>query len=370
MTYGPRFTPTVAALPSTVPFTSPEVSERAMGKPFAARLGANENIYGPSPRVVDAITAAAPEVWKYGDSQCHTLRQALARHHSIGPDCLMVGPGIDGLLGTLVRLVVSPGDPVVTSLGAYPTFGYHVTANGGVLHAVPYAQDHEDPVALVAKAKETRAKLVYIANPDNPMGNWHSAATLQAMIADLPEDCVLALDEAYIELAPPGASPLFDTADPRVIRLRTFSKAYGLAGLRVGYAIGAPSTIRAFDRIRDHFAMGGLSEIAAVAALQDTEWLHQIKVRVTAARSELAEIAEENGLTALPSATNFVTMDCGRDGDFARSVLSGLMARGIFVRMPMVAPLDRCIRVSCGRAEDHALFAEALSATLAELAKA
>jgi histidinol-phosphate aminotransferase len=317
--------------------------------------------------VIDAITAAAPDVWMYGDSQCFDLRHALARHHGLSPDAIVIGPGIAGLLNTITRLLVAPGDAVVTSNGAYPTFAYHARANGGGIHAVPYVDDFEDPASLVAKAKETRAKLVYISNPDNPMGNFHSAATLQRMISDLPDDCVLALDEAYIELAPAGAAPLFDTSDPRVIRLRTFSKAHGLAGLRVGYAIGAPSTIGAFDRVRDHFAMGRLAERAALAALQDLEWLHHIKTQVIAARAELSDIARQNGLTPLPSATNFVTMDCGRDGDFARAVLAGLMARGIFARMPFVAPQDRCIRVSCGRPEDHALFAAALADVLSDL---
>jgi histidinol-phosphate aminotransferase len=367
MTRAPRYTATIAALPATVPFTGPETLERASGRAFAARLGANESVFGPSPRVIEAIAAAGPEAWMYGDPEGHDLRTALARHHTLMPENIVLGAGIDGLLGTLVRLLVAPGDPVVTSAGAYPTFAYHVAANGGALRTVPYAGDAENPDALVAAARETGAKLVYIANPDNPMGSWHSAAVMQQMISALPEDCMLALDEAYIDLAPAGAAPLFDVADPRVLRLRTFSKAHGLAGLRIGYAIGAPATIRMFDRIRDHFGVGRLAQTAALAALQDVEWLHQVKAHVTASRAELSDIARENGLTPLPSATNFVTMDCGGDGTFARAVLAGLLARGIFARMPSVPPLDRCIRVSCGGTEENALFAAALQDTLAEL---
>ncbi|TDL89037.1 pyridoxal phosphate-dependent aminotransferase [Meridianimarinicoccus aquatilis] len=370
MTRAPRYTQTVANLPATVPFIGPEAMQRSAGKPFATRLGANESVYGPSPRVIDAIAAAGPDVWMYGDAEAFDLRNALAKHHNLAIDNIVVGSGIDGLLGTVIRLLVAPGDPVVTSAGAYPTFAYHVAANGGTLHTVPYSGDHEDPKALVAKARETRAKIVYIANPDNPMGSWHSAATIQDMIKDLPDDCVLALDEAYIDLAPAGAAPLFDMGDPRILRFRTFSKAHGLAGLRVGYAIGAATTIRMFDTIRDHFGVGRLAQSAALAAVQDVEWLRQVKAKVATARTELSAIASENGLAALPSATNFVTIDCGRDGAFARAVLSGLLARGIFARMPGVAPLDRCIRVSCGRADDHALFATALSETLRELGNA
>jgi len=367
MTRAPRFTRTVANLPATVPFVGSDTLERRLGKPFAVRLGANESRFGPSPRAVQAMVDTAPETWMYGDADSHDLRQALARLHNIDAEAIVMGGGIDGLLGELVRLVVDPGDPVVTSDGAYPTFTYHVAGHGGTLHRVPYAGDHEDPDALIAKARETRAKLVYIANPDNPMGSWHSAATITAMIADLPDDCMLALDEAYMDLAPAGAEPLFDTSDPRVIRFRTFSKAHGLAGLRLGYAIGAPSTIAMFDRIRNHFGVTRMAQAAGLASLRDVEWLRHVKTRVTAARVELNEIAIAHGLRPLPSATNFVAMECGGDGDRARAVLAGLQARGVFVRMPGVAPLDRCIRVSCGLPEDHALLDAALSATLREI---
>jgi histidinol-phosphate aminotransferase len=171
-----------------------------------------------------------------------TCATALAAHHGIGPENIVVGEGIDGLLGYLVRLLVEPGDAVVTSDGAYPTFNYHVAGFGGVLHKVPYTGDREDPQALIAKAVEVDAKLVYFANPDNPMGSWHDAATVQAMIDALPEGAVLALDEAYSDTAPEGAIPPLDLTHPRVIRFRTFSKAYGLAGLRVGYGLAAPDS--------------------------------------------------------------------------------------------------------------------------------
>ncbi|MCB1347243.1 MAG: aminotransferase class I/II-fold pyridoxal phosphate-dependent enzyme, partial [Maritimibacter sp.] len=143
------------------------------------------------------------------------------------------GEGIDGLLGYLVRLTVGPGDTVVTSAGAYPTFNYHVAGFGGEIVAVPYRDDHEDPEALVEKAAETGAKLVYIANPDNPMGTWHGPDRIRAMVEAVPDGTLLVLDEAYIEFAPHGTAPVIDPDDPRVIRMRTFSKAYGMAGARV-----------------------------------------------------------------------------------------------------------------------------------------
>lgn len=363
---GPRYPDLIAALPATVPFVGPEVQERAQGAAFRARLGANESVFGPSPRAISAMQAAAADMWMYADPSHHALKGALATHHACDPDNILIGEGIDGLLGYTVRLLVAPGDAVVTSDGAYPTFNYHVAGFGGVLHKVPYSGDHEDPKALAAKAAEVNAKLVYIANPDNPMGSWHPAETILALLDDLPDGTVLALDEAYIEFAPDGTEPQIALDDPRVIRFRTFSKGYGLAGARVGYALGAAPVIKSFDKIRNHFGMNRAALEGALAALRDPAWLDDVRSKVAAAKSEIGRIVSASGLQALPSATNFVAVDCGADGVFAKAVLQGLVAQGVFVRMPFVAPQDRCIRISAGRPEDLAILAEALPKALAE----
>lgn len=280
----------------------------------------------------------------------------------------MVGEGIDGLLGYLVRLCVGEGDAVVTSDGAYPTFNYHVAGFGGVLHKVPYTGDHEDPMALFAKAAEVDAKLVYLANPDNPMGTWHEGATIVRALDALPKGCLLVLDEAYIDCAPPGTAPDLPFDDPRLVRMRTFSKAYGLAGARVGYALGHPDLITAFNKVRNHFGMNRAAQAGALAALDDDAHLAHVLDQIDGARRRIAEIAIDNGLDPLPSAANFVAIDCGRDGAFAKAVLDGLIARGIFVRMPFAAPQNRCIRISCGTAENLDAFAAALPDALADAA--
>ncbi len=362
---GPRLTPLVASLPATVPFVGPEAQERFRGRAFRARLGANESLFGPSPAALAAMAAAAAEAWMYGDPECHDLRAAIAARHRLTPAHVVVGEGIDGLLGTLVRMTVAPGDAVVTSDGAYPTFNFHVAGYGGVLHKVPYRNDREDPEALLATARATRARLVYLANPDNPMGSWHGAAAIEAMVADLPEGTLLVLDEAYVDLAPDGTSPRIAADDPRVIRLRTFSKAQGMAGARVGYGLAEPGLIAAFDRVRNHFGVGRIVQAGALAALGDAGHLARVQAGVVAARAAFGAVLRDNGLTPLPSATNFLAVDCLRGGDFARAVLRELIARDVFVRMPGVAPLDRCIRVSLGPAPDLAVLAEALPAALA-----
>ena len=361
----PRYTPLALSLPSTVPFVGPETQERSRGKAFAARLGANENIFGPSPLAIHAMQQAAEEIWKYGDAQSHDLVQALAAHHGIPAQNILVGEGIDGLLGYLVRLLIGPGDAVVTSQGAYPTFNYHVAGFGGALHMVPYRDDHEDIQALFAKAADVDAKLVYLSNPDNPMGSWHRGQDIVAALADLPEGALLLLDEAYVECAPTGTAAPVDINDPRVIRMRTFSKAYGMAGARVGYALAQADLILAFNKVRNHFGMNRTAQAGALAALQDQNWLTHVQGEIATARNHITEIAAENGLTALPSATNFVAVDCGQDGNFAKAVLDSLLAQDVFVRMPFAAPQNRCIRVSCGPDEDLALFAAALPVALA-----
>ncbi|HET6621958.1 MAG TPA: pyridoxal phosphate-dependent aminotransferase, partial [Dongiaceae bacterium] len=304
------------------------------------------------------------EAWKYCDPENHDLKQALAAKHGVSPDNIMVGEGIDGLFGYVVRLFVEPGVTVATSLGAYPTFNFHVAGFGGRLVTVPYVNDREDPELLLELARRERARLLFFANPDNPMGSWWDGAAVQAMIARLPTGCLLCLDEAYCEFAPPGTTPPIDVANPQVIRFRTFSKAYGMAGARIGYAIGEAGVVKSFDKVRNHFGVNRIAQAGGLAALEDEAHLQWVLDEVRASRARIASIARAGGLAPLPSATNFVTVDCGRDGAYARRVLAALIDRDVFVRMPGVAPQDRCIRVSTGAKTDLDVFEYALPQAL------
>lgn len=362
----PRFTPLMASLPATVPFVGAEAIERRRGRLFRARIGANENVFGPSPKAIEAMAKAGRDAWLYGDPELHDFKAALAAHHGVRPENIVIGEGIDDLLGLTVRLFVEGGTPVVTSLGGYPTFDYHVAGFGGRFVRVPYVEDREDLPGLIDATRREAAPLVYFANPDNPMASWWEAGDVEREIARVPEGSLLILDEAYGEFAPAGVLPKVDPDDPRVLRFRTFSKAHGLAGLRVAYGIGAPEITSAFDKIRNHFGIGVVTQAGALAALADGEWLASVVARVNRAKARMAEIAAASGLRMLPSAANFVAIDCGRDGAFAKAVLDGLIERDLFVRKPWQAPMDRCIRVSAGTDADLDLFAEALPAALAE----
>ncbi|OIS93838.1 pyridoxal phosphate-dependent aminotransferase [Brucella cytisi] len=365
----PRLTSLVASLPSTVPFTGPETLELQRGKPFSARIGANESSFGPAPSVLDAIRTEASEIWKYGDPENYELCHAIAAHHGVEPQNIMPGAGVDALLGLAVRQYVQDGDSVINSLGGYPTFNYHVAGYGGKLVTVPYINDKSDLDGLLDAACKKNAAILYLANPDNPMGTWHAGSDIQSFIERVPETTMLVLDEAYCETGPASAFPPFETDRPNILRMRTFSKAYGLAGIRCGYVVGSAETIKSFHKIRDHFAVNRLAQAAAIAALKDQAYLRDVVARIIAGRNRIAAIAKANGLSTIPSATNFVAIDCGEDGTFATAVLNGLIARDIFVRKPGAPLLDRCIRVSVGIEEQLDLFDAALPAALEEARK-
>ena len=365
---GAPFTRIVQEIPATVPFLAPEAIERRSGRALTLRLGANESAFAPSPLALEAMREAAAHVNWYGDPESYDLRTALAERHSIGRENIVIGCGVDDLLELIVRTYLEPGQTAVTSLGGYPTFAYHVAGYGGRLERVPYHDGRNDLTGLAEAANRTQARIVYLANPDNPSGSWVTAEEIGALVDALPEDCLLLLDEAYSDFAPAEALPPVDVSDPRVIRARTFSKAHGMAGARIGYALATAEIIAAFDKIRLHFGVNRVAQAGALASVQDTEHLASVVTAVAEGRTEYAALAREMGFTPLPSATNFVTMDVG-GVERARALVAALAERGVFIRMPGAPPLDRCARVTVGTPEERAAFAEILRAVWLQVAE-
>ncbi len=363
------FTPLVNSLPASTPFVGPETLERMRGSAFDLRLGANESPFGVSPKAAAAMQAETPRIAWYGDPENYDLRKRLSEIHGVAMDEICVGAGIDTMLGVIVRMIVPQRAPVVTSQGAYPTFNYQVAGYSGRLEMVPYVDDHEDPDSLIAAAKAHSAPLMYISNPDNPMGTWHGADKIDEMIKQVPAGTLLVLDEAYIEFAPEGTAPAIDTSNPRVIRMRTFSKAYGMAGARIGYAIGHRDLITGLNKIRNHFEVNRLAQVGALAALDDDAFIASVLDELARGKADIAEMAAAHGMTALPSATNFVAVDVGGP-DKAKAILERLGEKGVFIRMPGVAPLNRCIRISVGTAAERSAFRTAFDSVLAELVAA
>ena len=360
----------VSGVPAMTPFVGPETIERRRGATFRLRLGANESAFGISPKAKAVLAAELDRVSWYCDPEHVDLRARLAADLGVGIDNLVVGEGIDGLLGLIVRAFTDPGEAIVTSAGAYPTFNYHVLGYGGRLAFVPYTQDcRNDLEALVEAARRSAAKLLYLANPDNPSGTFLGRAEVEAALDRLPEDCLFVLDEAYAEFAPPEELPPIDAADARLIRLRTFSKAHGMAGLRLGYAIAAEDVTATFQKIRLHFGVGRLSQVAALASLDDPDFAANVVRQVAEGRADYEALAHDHDLAFIPSLTNFVAIDLESAENSLRMVAL-LEERGVFVRRPGVAPLDRFVRVSVGTPEERAGFAEAFADALGALREA
>ena len=361
----PRLSRIVAGLPTEIPFVAPEVMERQTGRPFRVRIGANESSFGMSPIAIAAMERELPRASWYGDPESTELRGALAVLLDVQPACVAVACGIDDLQSIAVRAYMDPGDVAVMSRGAYPTFAYHVVGVGATVHAVPYGPDDRNDVeALAAAARATSARVCFLANPDNPSGSWLEGTEVEALLRALPDDCLLVLDEAYLEFGPPGGLPL-DVADPRLIRFRTFSKAYGMAGLRIGYALGERSLLAPFEGVRLHFGVSRVAQAGALAALSDVAFLRGVVAAVAEGRDDYHRLAQGLGLTSLASHTNFVAIDLG-SRERAAAAMEGLLTRGIFIRKPGDPPLDRCIRVTVGTPEERALLETALAEVLTE----
>ncbi len=353
----PPYSEIVAGLPSVTPFVGPETIERQQGQPFRVRIGANESAFGVSPRAAAAMSDAARGVAWYCDPEGYDLRTELARMHGVDIDNVTLGAGIDDLLGLIVRMYMNPGDAVAASLGCYPTFVYHVDGFGGRLETVPYRNDRNDLMALTDLAAKRKARILYLSNPDNPTGSYYGSNAIGDLLDRVPPDCLFILDEAYLDFVPPDTVLPIDVEDPRLIRVRTFSKAHGMAGARIGYAIAHKDVIRTFDKVRLHFGVSLVAQVGALASLRDPGFVASVVRAVAEGRQDYRELAEDTGVSSLPSQTNFVAFDFGT-GERAGAVMNALIERGVFLRKPAAPCLDRLVRVTVGTPEDRAVFSE------------
>jgi histidinol-phosphate aminotransferase len=361
-----RPTRAVEAIPATTPFIGPEQLMRETGQHQLVRLGANESAFGPSPKAVAAMRAELTRLSWYGDPESLDLRDALAGKHGCTPEQIVVGAGIDDLMGLAVRAFVAPGDSALTIRGTYPTFTYHVIGYGGRLLYAAYRDDGTpDCEALLAMARRALPRIVYLANPDNPSGCFIPRDVMAEFYEALPSDTLLLLDEAYADFID-DSDLLPPHFDDRLVRLRTFSKAYGMAGARIGYALTTESNVGTFQKIRLHYGINRNAQIGALASLAD-EGFRQHVVRETArARDDYYRLADDLGRRSIESRTNFVCIDFGTP-ERASRVMAELLARGVWVRKPGAPPLDSCIRVSAGTKPMREAFATALRTVLDEV---
>lgn len=346
------------------PGLSLEQAARDSGLREVVKLASNENPLGPSPRAVEAARAALHRVHRYPDGPATALRTALARRLGVAEAQVVVGNGSTELIDLLARAFLGPEDNAVISEGAFARFAQVVRARNGRARLVPMRDRAHDLVAMRA-AMDARTRLVYVANPNNPTGTWSRKAEVEALLADLPPDVLVVLDEAYFEYAedpdyPDGVE--WVRAGRPVAVLRTFSKVHGLAGLRVGYAVAAPEVVEAVDVVREPFNSNVPAQAAALAALEDTAHVRKTVELTRTERTRLAAALRERGLTVPPSLANFLYVDLGRD---AGPVYRGLVAEGVIVRPLRAYGFDTALRISIGSPEENARLLTALDAVLA-----
>jgi histidinol-phosphate aminotransferase len=359
----PQPTAQVRVVPAVTPFVAPEELAQRVGRASLLRLGANESAFGPSPKAITAMRDAAALTSWYGDPESVELRAAIAARHGCAIGNVVIGSGIDDLMSLIVRTYCAPGDVSLATRGTYQTWAYHVVAHGAVLAtADPTPEGVLDVDALVAQARLVRPQVVYVANPDNPSSAFVSAAEMARLRAGLADDVLLALDEAYTDFVDPLSLPP-DAIDPRTIRLRTFSKAYGLAGARIGYALAADEVIATFGKIRQQFGVNRTAQIGALAALDDEAFVRMVTAHVAEGRAEYAALGRRLGCRTLPSATNFVCFEIG-SRNAAEAMVATLLELGVFVRKPYAPPIDGFIRVTVGTAAERAAFAEIFAEAL------
>jgi len=362
-----RPTPAVEAIPATTPFIGPEQLMRETGLRELVRLGANESPFGPSPKAIAAMGAQLSRLSWYGDPESLDLRDALAHKHGCAFEEIVVGSGIDDLMGLAVRAFAAPGDAALSTLGTYPTFDYHVVGYGAKPVRTPYLPDGSpDLEALVSLAHRERPRVLYLANPDNPSGRFVGRDAIAAFYEALPRDTLLLLDEAYADFAPREAL-LPPAIEDRLIRLRTFSKAYGMAGARIGYAIATRRNVETFGKIRLQYGINRNAQIGALAALADEAFVRSVVEQTAQAREAYYRLARELGLRHIESQTNFVCIEIGT-AQAAVQVMRELLLRGVWIRKPGAAPLDGYVRVSAGTEPMREAFATALREVLAEAA--
>ncbi len=339
------------------------------GREDLVELGANENSWGCSERVADAIFSAMSSLYRYPDPLGSGLKRALARKHAVEPGAVLLGNGSHELLMQFAQVFAGVGADVAVSRYAFAVYALAAQAAGARLIVTP-ARPPDDimprghDLDALAVAAANGARLVYLANPNNPTGTWFDAEALEQFLSRLPPRVLVVVDEAYAEYVddPSIGSALDLLADyPNLIVTRTFSKAHGLAGLRVGYALGHPSMVAVMERIRESFNVNLLGLAAAEAALADSYHLASVRVRNAAERRRLTEALRKRGLGVSPSQTNFLLVDFGPR---CSRIEAALLAEGVVLRPMAGYDLGSCLRITVGRPEENERLLQALDVVL------
>lgn len=310
---------------------------RQYGVTDILKLASNENPLGPSPRAMAALHAALDDASYYPDSQARTLRAAIAARTDLTPDHVVLGSGSVECIDLVARAYLRPGDKAIVGFPSFPRFSIACQVVGADITVVPHRDWGFDLDGVIASIDE-RTRVVFLDNPCNPTGTHVGPQELAAFLDAIPPHVLVVLDRAYYEFVPPSERFADDVERIRggenLVVLRTFSKAYGLAGLRIGYALARPEHARAMHRVREAFNTTSLSQAAALAALDDEAHAAETVATIAVEREWLSRAFDRLGLVYVPSTTNFLFTDLGPR---SREIQEGLLQRGIIIR-PMTAP--------------------------------
>jgi len=349
--------PHIRALEAYQPGKPIEELERELGISEAIKLASNENPLGPSPRAVEAVRRAAAGIHRYPDGASFELRRALARRLGVEPRQLVFGCGADEVLELLAKTLLGPGDEAVFAWPSFAMYPIVVKGMGATPVRVPLDAAYAHDLAAMARAVGERTRLVFVCNPNNPTGTSVGAGDFDAFAASLPDDVVLAIDEAYFDFA---RRPDFPDAlawvarRPGTIALRTFSKLYGLAGLRIGYGVADPELAGYLERARHPFNVNRLAEAAALAALDDDEHAERTRRNNAAGAEYLSRELRALGVEVWPTDANFVLARIGA------GLWERLLEQGVIVRPLSGFGMPEHVRISIGLPEENERLLKAL----------
>jgi histidinol-phosphate aminotransferase len=359
------FRAAVAELTPYQPGKPVEDVQRELGLERVIKLASNEGPFGPFPSAQEAMARAASDLNRYPDGGAYRLHQALAERHGVEPAAITVGAGADGCIDMLSQAILGPGDEVVCGWPSFPSYLIYANKQGATPVAVPLHEHRYDLTALLA-AVTARTKLVYICHPNNPTGTMNTADELDAYFDAVPDHVLTVVDQAYFEYIDhpdyPDAVERYLRRGRRVVVLRTFSKIYGLAGLRIGYAVGPADVCTTVAKVRRPFDLTTPAQVAALASIDGADELARRRAVNTTGLALLGEAVRANGLEAVPSVGNFIYVDIGTD---ANVLFEQLLREGVIVRPLAGFGSPTAIRVSVGTPDEIGIFTDALGRILA-----
>jgi histidinol-phosphate aminotransferase len=351
--------PDIRSLSPYVPGKPIDELQRELGLTRVIKLASNENPLGPSPRALAALSGAQDMLHRYPDGGGYQLRQTIADRWKVGREQVILGNGSDEILGLLARTFLTPGDEAIMADHTFVIYKMEVTAVHGKPVVVPLVDWTYDLESMVC-AVTPRTRLLFLCNPNNPTGTMVSAEAVDRLMAKVPEDVIVVFDEAYFEYVRNSKFPdamAYVKQGRNAIVLRTFSKIYGLAGLRIGYGISTTEIIDFLNRVRPPFNANSLAQRAALAALGDDEHVAKSRAVNTAGMEQMEQGLRALGVIPIPSETNFLYFDAKRDG---RLVFEALLRAGIIVRH-----IDgTMLRVTIGQPDENAAFLQAFRKVL------